>query len=418
MGKTRFLACALFVLLCPRWGHAEEIVLCAAKALDGRGRALSDARIVIVGSKIVSVTANARRVGATCDLGTLTLLPGIIDVHAHIAWHFNAAGRFHSRNDGESASQGLRAGAANAYATLRAGVTTVQSPGADEDKGLREAIAEGRLPGPRLLTSLAPLDERGTPGFMRTQVRIRKAEGADFIKLFASTSIRAGGTPTMSQPLLEAACSEAKALGLRTMVHAHTAQTLRAAAVAGCTQIEHGVFASNADLQFLSQHGTYFDPQCGLTFRNHLDNRARYFGVSNYTAAGFANIARALPVALEGFKRALKVPGLRITFGTDATAGAHGRNLEDLVCRVTEGGQAPMAALVSATSVNAEALGLGNMIGTLAPGFQADLIAVDGDPSEDIAALRRVVFVMKGGKVFKDHRQSTAASRVQPAPQR
>jgi imidazolonepropionase-like amidohydrolase len=417
VARTSVLAFALFLGLCPGWCVAEEIVLCAAKALDGRGRAISDARIVIEGSKILSVTANERRVGASCDLGTLTVLPGIIDVHAHIAWYFNAAGRFHTRNDGESESQGLRAAAANAYATLRAGVTTVQSPGANEDRGLRDAIAEGRFPGPRLLTSLAPLDGRGTPADMRTQVRIRKAEGADFVKLFASASIRDGGTPTMSRAQLDAACSEAKALGLRTMVHAHTPQTLRAAALAGCTQIEHGVFATNADLQFLSQHGTYFDPQCSLTFRNHLDNRARYFGVGNYTVAGFANIERALPVALEGFKRALKVPGLRITFGTDATAGAHGRNLEDLICRVTEGGQTPMAALVSATSVNAQSLGLGNMIGTLAPGFQADLIAVDGDPSEDITALRRVVFVMKGGKVYKDQRP-TAAARTQPSPQR
>ena len=150
----------------------------------------------------------------------------------------------------------------------------------------------------------------------------------------------------------------------------------------------------------MSQRGTYFDPQCGLIFNNYLDNRAKYEGIGNYNEAGFAAMRRAIPLAEETIKRALGIPGLKIVWGTDAVAGAHGRNVEDLVCRVQRGGQSPTAAIASATSVAAEAIQLADRIGSVAPGLEADLIAVDGDPSTDITALRRVRFVMKGGKVF------------------
>jgi imidazolonepropionase-like amidohydrolase len=236
---------------------------------------------------------------------------------------------------------------------------------------------------------------------MRDIVRRRKAEGADFIKIFASQSIRDGGAPTLSQEQLNAICGEAKSQGLRTLVHAHSAESMRSAALAGCTQIEHGVFATDEVLRLMAERGVYFDPQCGLVFRNYLDNRAKYEGIGNYNEAGFAAMEKAIPLAVAAFKRARAIPGLKIVWGTDAVAGAHGRNVEDLICRVQDGGQPPMEAIISATSLGAQALGMGNQIGTIAPGFQADLIAVDGDPSTDITALRRVVFVMKGGRVYR-----------------
>jgi imidazolonepropionase-like amidohydrolase len=232
-------------------------------------------------------------------------------------------------------------------------------------------------------------------------VRQRKAEGADFIKIFASQSIRDGGAPTLSQEQLNAICGEAKAQGLRTLVHAHSAESMKEATLAGCTQIEHGVFATDEVLRLMAERGTYFDPQCGLVFRNYLENRAKYEGIGNYNEAGFAAMERAIPLAVAAFKRARTIPGLKIVWGTDAVAGAHGRNVEDLVCRVQDGGQPPMDAIISATSLGAQALGLGDQIGTIAPGFQADIIAVDGDPTKDITALRRVVFVMKGGRVYR-----------------
>lgn len=376
----------------------------AAFVLDGRGGVIRDARLTVTGSRITKIEANAPP-GATYDLGSATLLPGLIDAHAHVVWYFNSKGRFHTGDDGDTKTEGMLAAAGNAYATLMSGITTLQSLGSPEDKELRDAINRGVIVGPRMLTSLDSLNERsGGPDELRALVRARKAEGADVIKVFASKSIREGGAQTMTDAQLEAVCSEAKAQGLRSLIHAHSAEAVLAATKAGCTQIEHGVFATDGVLRLMAERGTYHDPQCGLVFRNYLDNRAKYQGIGNYNDLGFAAMEKAIPLALEGFKRALATPGLKIVWGTDAVAGAHGRNVEDLVCRVNEGGQKAMAAIVSATSLNAEALGLKDQIGSIAPGLEADIIAVAADPTADITALRSVKFVMKGGRVVKNEK--------------
>jgi imidazolonepropionase-like amidohydrolase len=387
----------------PRPAEAQDapVVIRAARMLDGRGRVIPNATVVVQGGRITRAGTAAGGV-PTYDLSRYTLLPGLIDGHDHVGWHFNAAGRFHTNGDGETAGDETLAGAGNAYATLMAGWTTIASPGSASDAALRDAIARGVLPGPRILTSLEPLsDARLSPDSIRALVRRRKAEGADFIKIFASASIRDGGRQTWSDEQLAAGCGEASSLGLRTMVHAHSAEAMRAATLAGCTQVEHGVFATQAVLDLMAQRGTFFDPQCGLVFHNYLDNRARYDGIGNYNAVGFASMEKALPVAANVVHMASRTRGLHLVFGTDAVAGAHGRNAEELICRVREGGQPPMDAIVSATSLNAQAIGLGNEIGAIAPGMQADLIAVDGDPTHDITALSRVVFVMKGGRVYR-----------------
>lgn len=383
----------------------QPIVIRADRIIDGRGNVIQGGDIVVENDKITRVDKTASGT-PTYDLKGYTLLPGLIDAHAHLSWYFNRQGRYHTpRGDDDTPVESMLSMVANAYATLMAGFTTIQSPGDPADKDLREWIASGGVPGPRVLTSLSPFSNtRIDSDSLRALVRQRKAQGADVIKIFASASIRDGGKQTMSDEQLKALCGEAKAQGMRTMVHAHSIESIRASVLAGCNQIEHGVFADDAVLKLMADHGVYFDPQVCLVFRNYLDNRAKYEGIGNYNEEGFAAMERALPLAAAMYKRAIHTPGLKVIFGTDAVAGAHGRNAEELVCRVKDGGQSPMDAITSATSLTAESMHLGNQIGSIAPGMQADVVAVPGDPTKDITALRAVRFVMKGGKVYRNDR--------------
>jgi imidazolonepropionase-like amidohydrolase len=373
------------------------VTIRAARVIDGRGGAVDNATVAIKDGKIASVGAAAGAV--TYDLSNLTLLPGFIDTHVHIGWHFDAKGRYHSGP--EPPDQAALFGAENAWVTLQAGFTTVQSVGAASDKPLRDAIARGVLPGPRILTSLGSVSNaKWTVDQIREDIRKKKADGADLIKIFASASIRDGGTPTLSQEQLSAACDEARAQGLRSMVHAHSPESMMRAARARCTVVEHGGLANAEALKALADAGVYFDPNIGLVTQNYLENKARFLGIGNYTEEGFAAMEKALGFKDAMFSAALKTPGLKMVMGTDAVAGAHGQNAREPIERV-KSGQTPMAAIVGMTSLAAESMGLDKMIGTIAAGYNADLVAVEGDPRVDITALQRVRFVMKDGKVYK-----------------
>jgi imidazolonepropionase-like amidohydrolase len=379
----------------------KPISIQAGTLLDGRGSVLHNVRIVIQNGKILRVEeARANAAGTpTYNLDGLTVLPGWIDVHVHITWHFGPNGKAEDKNETPEAA--ALAAAGNAWTTLMAGFTTIQSLGAPEDKDLRDAIARGDIPGPRIITALNPIDDpKLRPEQIRESVRKLKAEGADVVKIFASKSIRDGGRQTLSDQQLEAACGEAKVQALRAVVHAYRS-AIRAATLAGCTEIEHGTYATDDDLRLMAEHGTFFDPQVGLVIHNYLDNKASFLGIGNYTEEGFAKMQEVLPLNQAMFKRALATKGLKIVFGTDAVAGAHGRNAEEFIYRVQDG-QDPMDTLVAANSRAAESLNLQNEIGSIAAGMQADVIALDGDPVKDITALRRVVFVMKAGKVYKN----------------
>jgi len=380
--------------------QTKRIVIAASTVFDGTGHVQHNTRIVIQGSKIVAIDPKAGPVDY--DLRGLTVLPGWIDAHAHVTWSFGPDGK--NAGAGRTTPEAAYAAAENAWATLMAGFTTIQSVGSPTDVPLRDAIAKGLLPGPRILTAVEPLNGRGpqtgTPDEIRAFIRKQKEAGADLIKIFASQSIRSGGGMTLSQDQLNAACDEAKKVGLRTLVHAYK-DAVRAATLAGCTEIEHGTLATDDDLKLMAQKGTYLDPQAGLVIENYLLNKDRYLGTPGYTAEGFAAMEKILPINHELVQRASKIPGLKIVFGTDAVAGAHGRNAEEFIDRVRDGGVDPMTAMVSANSLGAEAMALGNLIGSIKPGLEADIIALDGDPLKDITAVRRVVFVMKGGAVYK-----------------
>jgi len=379
----------------------QPVVIEAGTVLDGTGKILHNTRIVVENGKIARIDPKASPV--TYDLRGLTVLPGWIDVHVHLTYHFAPSGKYGDRS--ETPQQAELAIAGNAWATLMGGFTTVQSVGAAADIPVRDDIAKGMIPGPRVLTAVRPLfgrgPETGTPEQIREFVRKVKGEGADLIKIFASGSIRDGGKPTLSQEQLNAACGEANALGLRTLVHAYR-DSVRMATLAGCTEIEHGTFATPADLKLMAEHGTYFDPQAGLVLENYLLFKKRFLGVGNYTEEGFKQMEEAEPLDHELFKESVATKGLKIVFGTDAVAGAHGRNAEELIDRVRDGGQKPMDAMVSANELAAESLRMEKQIGSIAPGLDADIIALAGNPLDDITAVRRVAFVMKGGIVYKN----------------
>jgi imidazolonepropionase-like amidohydrolase len=397
----------LCLLLCASWAMAQPVVLKTSTILDGKGNVIRNRNIVIEDGKISRISGGAEK--ASYDLTGLTVMPGWIDTHVHFAYHFDANNRSEEGGAGSKEAPALSAlyAEANAYATLMGGFTTIQSVGAEVDGPVRDLINAGQLPGPRIITSLRAIyKDTGTPEQIRAFVRKAKADGADVVKLFATASIRDGGAQTMSDDQIRAACGEATAVGLRSVVHAHASSGARAAVLAGCSSIEHGVLLDEETLKLIASHGVYFDPNF-LVFHNYLENKPKFLGIGNYTEEGFAYMQKAIPQMSDVLKRAMALH-MKIVLGTDAVAGSHGRNAEEFIYRVKDGGQPPMDAIISGTSVAAESLRLSDKIGSIAPNMAADIVAVDGDPLKDITAVRRVVFVMRNGKVYKNVARGTS----------
>ena len=405
LAKSRLLWIALAAtLMLSETGRAQDrpLVIRAATLIDGKGGVTRNVSIVVQGSRIARIDAGAQ--GTTYDLKGLTVMPGWIDTHVHMDAHFDPNGKSHSPASAknETPQQTMLYAVENAYNVLMAGFTTAQSVGAPLDRDLRDAIARGTIPGPRLLTSLRPVDETtGTPDQIRKFVRQVASEGADLIKIFATKSIREGGGPTLTQAQVDAACGEAKSLGKRAIVHAQGPEGAMAAVLAGCTSVEHGYRLTDEVLDLMAQHGTYYDPNFGLLLHNYIENKDKFLGIGNFNAQGFEYMEKGIPIGIDTFKRSL-TRKVKIIFGTDVGAGGLGRNFEEFIYRVRDGGQSPMEAIISATSRAAESIRMQDKIGTLAPGMEADIIALDGNPLDDITAVRRVVFVMKSGKVYKN----------------
>jgi|SRR5215469_8368002 len=378
----------------------KNFVLGVSTMLDGKGKILHDTRIVVSGSKIVAIDPKASPIDY--DLRGLTVMPGWIDAHVHITSSFGPDGK--NAGMGAATPEAAYRTAANAYATLLGGFTTIQSM--DGVVTLREATSHGGLPAPRIVSTVEPFvgrgEQSGTPEEVRTFVRKQKEAGSDFLKIYASGGMRQIAQ-TIPQPVLDAACDEARKVGLRAIVHANY-EAVHGTIAASCTQVEHGLGATDDDLRAMADKGIYFDPQAGQLIQNYLDKRERYAGTPYFpkTPQEFESMKELLPRVHEVIQRARRIAGLKIVFGTDALAGMHGHNAEDLINRVVECGIAPMDALVSANSLAAEAMKMSDQIGMIAPGLEADIIALDGDPEKDITAVRHVVFVMKGGTVYKN----------------
>lgn len=238
-----------------------------------------------------------------------------------------------------------------------------------------------------------------TPEQLRERVRRDKANGADVIKLFASGQLQTGGKINVTQEQIDAVCGEAKAQGLRSLVYAIDAASVIASVNGGCFEIEHGMFADDEAIAAMKKANVFFDPNIGLVVQNYLEIKDKFLGSPNFSLSDLEAMEKALPQNTIVFKKALAA-GLRRPIGTDAVAGGHGQNAREILARV-EAGQKPMDAIISATSLAAESLNLGTTIGTLAPNFTADIVAVPGDPLKDITVLKNVTFVMKEGQVYK-----------------
>ena len=351
-------------------GFAQEeapVTIRAGLLIDGTGDTRSNARIFVTGSTITRV--DGLRGSVDYDLSELTVMPGLIDTHVHLTSHFEADGRLHQAGSTETPAQTMLYAVGNAYRTLLAGFTTVQSLGHPLDADLRDAIDRGDVPGPRVLTSSrAVTSATGDADAIRAAVRRLAADGADVIKVFASSSIRDGGVRALSDEQIEAACDEGRAQGLRVAVHAYGSEVVSSVIRAGCNSVEHGNRYDDETLALFADHGTFLGFHVGLLWDNYAENRERFIGIGNYTPEGFARMSQARRIGMRRFRETLRNRDVQVVFGTDATAGAHGRNAEELVVRIDEGGQNPMDAIVSATSRAARSLGLGRRSAPWRPG--------------------------------------------------
>jgi imidazolonepropionase-like amidohydrolase len=403
---------------------ALALLLTGARILDPSGDRLLDGRDVLVQDGRIAQIAAAGTIQAPpgaqrLDLAGLTLIPGLIDLHSHLLLHPYDETSWDDQVLKEPLELRTIRAVVAAKATLEAGFTTVRDLGTEgagfADVALRDAIASGMIPGPRVFTSTRALVATGSygpsgfdprwdmpkgaqvvdgPDAMRKAVREQIAAGADWIKVYADYRRRPGGpsTPTFSQAEIEAAVDEARSAGLAVASHANTEEGIRRSVLAGVATIEHGSGATDELLALMKKKGVALCPTLAAS-----EAISRYAGWKN----GEPEPPRVRD-SHEMFVRALK-SGVTLANGSDVGVFAHGKNARELELMVAYG-MSPKEALRAATATAAAVLRQDKNLGRLAPGYLADLVAVKGDPLEDISVLEKPVLVIKDGRVAVDRR--------------
>jgi imidazolonepropionase-like amidohydrolase len=427
---VRVLLCALaFSALA--FSQERAIVVRAARMFDGRsGRLASPGVVVVQGGKIQATGANAAiPAGAeVVDLGDATILPGFIDAHTHLSHPYYADFRQGLVDEQRKtvAEQALDA-TENLRKTLMAGFTTCRDLGSSDflDVGLRNAVASGKIEGPRMLVAVKSLGATGghcdpgtimryglrpesgieqgvinSPDQARQAVRFNLKYGADVIKTCATGGVLSltddVDTPQQTQAELDALVDEAHALRRKTAAHAHGATGAKRAIRAGIDSIEHGSFLDDEALRMMKEKGTFFVPTliAGWWIVQQVDQ-----GKLILVPAVVAKARAAVASVGETFHKAVEMQ-VRIGFGTDAGVYPHGMNAKEFELMV-EHGMKPADALKAATSADAELLGLADRLGALEAGKLADIVAVPGDPTQDIRLTSKVKFVMKEGRIYR-----------------
>ena len=414
-----FAACAMPVRAETVLVLAGHVITDAAKPARGPSTiTVTDGRITAIDDGLARASAAGVRV---IDLSTKTVLPGLIDAHVHLTG--DPDGDFRDEAV-ETIESSVVTGAKNARITALAGFTTVRDLGSAPLAGfaLRDGTAKGFIPGPRILSAgaaisiigghgdvsgfrpevNAALDAGNTcTGAVQCAERVREASkrGADVIKITATGGVLSqqgrGLGKHFTDEEMASIVSTAHGLGLKVAAHAHGASGVEGAARAGVDSIEHGTFADAAGLKEMKAHGSWFVP----TLMAFTGIRER-LGKNVYTPTVEAKVRETLSHVGEALKAARGM-GVRVAFGTDAGVFEHGRNAEEFAMLVSYGGMTPAQALASATTDAAELLGLAGQVGRIAPGYSADMIAVDGDPLTDVRVLEKVKFVMVRGRVIE-----------------
>ncbi len=415
------------LLITTGYANADTLIH-AGRLIDGNAdRALTEVTVRVSGDTITGIERGYTLPGdgdTVIDLEDQTVLPGLMDMHVHLTGQYSPRSNLNRfiLNEADYAFDA----AMYAKRTLEAGFTVVRNLGDafNVTVALRKAIEAGDVPGPRIFTAAKTLASTGghgdptngwaahfgadptpkdgvvnSPEDARKAVRQRYKDGADWIKITATGGVlsvaKSGQNPQFTDEELKVIVATATDYGMRVAAHAHGTEGMKRAVIAGVASIEHGTYMSEEVMQLMKDHGTYYVPT--ILAGNWVAEKAKIDGF--FPELVRPKAAAIGPVIKSTFAKAYDL-GVPIVFGTDTGVSAHGDNAQEFALMV-EGGMPPMEAIQSATSVAATFLEIADTHGTLAAGKQADIIAVPGNPLDDITAMERVSFVMKGGKIYK-----------------